>query len=294
MKTVLEMFERYPLDHPLGRGDERLNPVFLMHRALAIYNDYWERKSKRTKNLFLECADSLLKRLDIKKSFGVWPIFNLSLRAEIYGCKTPFVSALLQGQGISVLVRAYSLVEDLKYLEKAKYALKAFQVQMIDGGVLSVDNDDGHWWYEEYASPHAEPSGVLNGFILALLGIYDYYLLTSDDGSKQLFDKGITTLCHHMKDFDTHRPFKLTYYDRQKHIVTIDYHRFHIRLTEILFNITGIETFKEYELKWQRYADEWATHRMYRLLHKMYYIKSGFNLKDSVRLLGRLVSERRF
>ena len=289
----MKILRPYYFDHKDVKGQELLNPIFLMHRALALYNDYLEHKSKGIKNLFLECTDSLTSRLVIKKNLGAWPIFNLSLRAQIYGCETPYVSALLQGQGISVLVRAYSLVKNPKYLVTAEHALKAFQVQMEDGGVLSVDNDDGHWWYEEYASPYAKPSGVLNGFILALLGIYDFYLLTGDDASKRFFDEGIMTLCHHIEDFDTSRPFKLTYYDRQRHVVSIDYHLFHVKLMEILFNITGKEVFRKYKVKWQRYADEWIAHRMYRLLHKLYYIKSGYNLKDSAKILGNLVSERK-
>jgi len=285
-----------PHHHPSRREEieQVAHPYALIHQALTLYNQYLVHKSESLKASFLKCADSLANRLVITRNFGVWPYYCLILRARMYGCKIPWVSALAQGQGVSALVRAYTLTDDNKYIVAAKYALRAFDVPMGDGGVLFVDSDDDDWWYEEYACGCSLPSGVLNGFILALLGVHDFHILTDDKFSKKLFDKGILTLCHHLNDFDTNYPYKLTYYDRLEHIVTMDYHSLHIDLMKILYEITHKNIFRKYWERWERYRREWTQHRAYRWLSKLHYIKSGYDhrlsiehdLKDSIRLYG--------
>lgn len=285
-----------PHHHPSRRREveQVAHPYALIHQALTLYNQYLVHRSETLKTHFLKCADSLANRLVITQNFGVWPYYCLILRARMYGCKIPWVSALAQGQGISVLVRAYTLADDNKYIVAARYALRAFGIPMRDGGVLFVDNDDDDWWYEEYACGCSLPSGVLNGFILGLLGVHDFHILTGDKFSKKLFDKGILTLCHHLDDFDTNYPYKLTYYDRLKHMVTIEYHSLHIELMEILYKTTQKEIFRKYWERWERYRQEWITHQAYRWLSRFHYLKSGFpyrlsigyDLKDSIRLFG--------
>ena len=157
--------------------EEFRNPRVTVHRALTTYNRYLKNESKTLKIQFLKCADSLISRLVIKRNFGVWPYYYLFWRAQMYGCKIPWVSALIQGQGIRAVIKAYTLTENEKYFAAAKYALGAFSIPIRDGGVLSIDENDNDWWYEEYACVHSKPSGVLNGFISALLGIHDFYLL---------------------------------------------------------------------------------------------------------------------
>jgi heparosan-N-sulfate-glucuronate 5-epimerase len=269
-----------------GKKDDPHNPYILIRYAIELYNDYLMKKSKSLKTLFIQSADSLANRLIIKNKIGTWPYYCLFPRAKMYGCRIPWISALAQGQGISVLLRAYSLVNHKKYLETAEYALKIFNIPVQDGGVLYKD-EDSHWWYEEYACPRAEPSGVLNGFILAILGIYDFYHLTDDNLSKQLFEKGISTLRHHLKDFDTNYPYKLTYYDRQKHIVSFEYHLFHIKLMRILYQITKEEIFKMYQNRWEKQKEAWAKSRMNKFAHTLYYLKSGYSMVQSAEIFFR-------
>jgi len=285
-------FAPYHFNYKVYKSDDARIPILQVQHALALYNEYLMHRSKKLKILFLNCTDSLVDRLVLRGDFSVWPYYYVFSRAQMYGCKIPWVSALAQGQGISVLVRAYSLTQNEKYLLAARHSLGAFKVPMKDGGVLSVD-DDNDWWYEEYACAKSKPSGVLNGFIFALLGIYDFHLMMGDKVSKQLFEEGISTLRNHLRDFDTNCPYKLTYYDRQKHIVAFPYHLLHIKLVKILHDITGKEIFKIYQKKWERYKREWLTHRMYRWLSKFYYVRSGHNFGDSAKLLLRLAFERK-
>ncbi|MFX0211030.1 MAG: D-glucuronyl C5-epimerase family protein [Candidatus Hodarchaeota archaeon] len=270
-------------------GDVSLNPGALAQKALNLYNNYILNKSETLKTLFLKNADLLIELFVYKKGFGVWPYNYIFWRAEMYGCRIPWVSALAQGFGISALVRAYTLTRNIKYLKIARHALNAFKLSMEEGGVLNIDKDDGDYWYEEYACAYCIPSGVLNGFIISLLGIYDFHTVANDEESQQLFDKGIQTLNHHLGDFDTNYPFKLSYYDRLKHIVTLEYHQLHIKLLEILYEITKQNIFRKYQHKWVKYQNQWCANQSYRWLWTIYYVKSGYNLKDSIKLSSRLI-----
>jgi hypothetical protein len=266
-------------DFGIKRGP-LINPAELARRALDSYNNYVRYGSEKFKETSLNYVDHLVSRFVFKDGFGVWPYYYLFERARLYGCRIPWVSALAQGHGISALLRAYGLTRNKEYLVITKNALKAFEIPMENGGVLSIDSDDGDWWYEEYASEFAKPSGVFNGFVIALLGAYDLFLFNGDRLAEQLFDRGISTLCRHMGDFDSKCPFKLSYYDRYEHTVSMQYHLFHIKLMGIMYEITKREVFLRYKQRWARYEEEWRAHRSYRWLSKIYQMKSGGNLTD--------------
>ena len=63
--------------------------------------------------------------------------------------KAPWYSALAQGQGISVLVRAYKESGEARYLEGARRAFASFQQPLDSGGVAFTDSA-GDLWFEEY------------------------------------------------------------------------------------------------------------------------------------------------
>ena len=77
---------------------------------------------------------------------------NTAIRSRRY-------SALAQGQGISVLVRAHKESGDVRYLESAQRALASF-FQTTDSGGVAFTDDRGDLWFEEYivspAHPHSE------------------------------------------------------------------------------------------------------------------------------------------
>src|SRR5690606_6368149 len=84
--------------------------------------------------------------------------------------KSPWVSALAQGQGISVLTRAHQLTGERRYLDRARQALAPLLVPLSEGGVRS--RIDGRWdFLEEYPLPR--PRHTLNGFLYAMVGLVD-------------------------------------------------------------------------------------------------------------------------
>lgn len=103
------------------------------------------QQSSAHKELFLFTSDWLLKN---QASNGGFPV---PVAREISGIEKVlqpgWLSAMGQGHCISVLVRAYNLTKDNRYIEAAENALRPFEIEAIDGGVRN--HFLGLPWYEE-------------------------------------------------------------------------------------------------------------------------------------------------
>lgn len=165
-------------------------PVGIAQYALGTWGLYLENNDLQYKEKFLHTADWFCDNLLVEDDFGVW---EYKFDFPRYNLKAPWSSAMSQGEGISVLVRAYQLTENKKYIEIAKLAINSFKVPIEMGGVFYKDKE-GLVWYEEYPSLENEPPHVLNGFIFALFGLYDYYKATESEEALELFNQGIKTL----------------------------------------------------------------------------------------------------
>jgi len=96
-----------------------------------------------------------------------------------------WVSALGQGQAMSLLWRAYRLKRRRSYRRAALRALRPFSRRARQNGVLA--DFDGVPWYEE--TPTVPSSYILNGFQFALLGLYDVAPWSKRAG--RLFRRGL-------------------------------------------------------------------------------------------------------
>src|SRR6185437_863165 len=97
---------------------------------------------------FLTIADWLKDTLVPNASgFPVWMHnFDWEYRDTL---KAPWYSGLAQGQGISVLVRAYRETGRKDYLDAATEAARAFHAEVSQGGVACRDANN-NLWIEEY------------------------------------------------------------------------------------------------------------------------------------------------
>lgn len=172
-------------------------PVGIAHYALGNWDLFLSTHDAKYKMEFLKRADWFCDHLVVKGDFGIWeyrfdyPRFHL---------KAPWPSAMSQGEGISVLTRAYQLTKKERYLKCAKMALASFRVPLEEGGVRYRDKE-GFIWYEEYPSS-VKPPHVLNGFIFALFGLYGFYELTGSGEAHALFNDGIDTLKANLGKWD--------------------------------------------------------------------------------------------
>ncbi len=101
------------------------------------------------------------------------------------GGAPPWTSGLSQGTALQALSRAYSRLKEPAYLTAAQQALGIFQAPPPAG--VRVARPAGTL-YAEYT--YAPTDRILNGFIQALNGLYEYAKLTGDPLGRQLFEAG--------------------------------------------------------------------------------------------------------
>ncbi|HXA55753.1 MAG TPA: D-glucuronyl C5-epimerase family protein [Solirubrobacteraceae bacterium] len=101
------------------------------------------------------------------------------------GGAPPWTSGLSQGTALQALSRAYVRLHEPAFLTAATQALGIFQTPPPAG--VRVAQPAGTL-YAEYT--YAPTDRILNGFIQALNGLYEYAKLTGDPLGRQLFEAG--------------------------------------------------------------------------------------------------------
>ncbi|MFC1692658.1 D-glucuronyl C5-epimerase family protein [Candidatus Latescibacterota bacterium] len=248
------------------------NPNSIAQYALGYYDLFLDTRNFMYEQLFLKQADWFVNNVRfIDDDIGLWE-YNFDFEYH-EGLKAPWRSALAQGQGISVLVRAYSLTKNEKYLTVAAKSFKSFERGIDDSGGVTYIDKEGYFWFEELIFD--PPTHVLNGFIWALWGIYDYYLVTKDEKALHLFREGTRTLEDKIEKYDI--GFWSIYHllpTKLKMIASTYYQRLHIVQLEAMYNLTGKKIFKEYANKWKVYYSKWHYRCLsicYKVLFKIIY-----------------------
>lgn len=233
-----------------GAIGTQYNPIAIAQYGLGNYNLYQRSGGEGNRAKFQLTADWLKENL-VENQFGV-PVWMHYFDFEYQeGLRAPWYSGLAQGQGISVLVRAYQLTQNEEYLQAAEKAFNSFLVTVPEGGVIDRDKD-GNLWIEEYIV--ASPTHVLNGFIWALWGVYDYYLLKKSETAKGIIDLALETLLRNLPRYDTGY---WSLYDlsssKLKMIASPFYHQLHIVQLRIMFNLTKEAGFAQFADRWESY-----------------------------------------
>jgi D-glucuronyl C5-epimerase C-terminus len=141
------------------------------------------------------------------------------------GGSPPWTSGLSQGTALQALARAYSRLKEPAYLAAAKQALGIFQTPP-PAGVRVATPAGAH--YLEYT--YAPRERILNGFIQAITGLYDYAQLTGDPLGQQLFEAGDAQARLEVPHYDTGA---WSMYDQHSES-NLNYH---VLLTEFLQNL---------------------------------------------------------
>ncbi|AJF07642.1 D-glucuronyl C5-epimerase family protein [Geoalkalibacter subterraneus] len=204
----------YRLYQSVGK---QYNPTRIAAYALANFNCYALYNYDSCFEIFLKCADWFLGIEDARYEYH----FDWS------DLKAPWISSMAQGEAASVLIRAYKITGDEKYLKHAKLSLEPLFVRIGSGGVQSL-LPDGSLFVEEY--PSRNPTHVLNGFLYALIGLGEYAEITESKRHKDLFRQLSLSVCTNI-DIWCHGRWSL-YEDRIKakglNFCTPSYHNLQI------------------------------------------------------------------
>lgn len=210
---------------------------------------------------FYQAADWFVAHQDGR---GGWPIpVKRKFGSDFYPVlESGWYSAMGQGHALSLLARAYSVTTNNSHYGEAcaKAVATIFDHPGTENGVRGIFMDK-FVWYEEY--PTTPSSFVLNGFMYALLGLYDVKTLSvlgAGDKAADLYDQGLISLKTMLPLYDTGSG---TFYDLRHYTVPgispnlarLDYHVTHINQ---LLTFASFETdpiFKTIAERWIGYTE---------------------------------------
>jgi len=213
-----ELFDKdgVPIKNYVSVG-KQYNPTRIAAYALAHFNRYTENNNQESKYIFLKMANWFL---NISSA-----IYEYNFDWE--DLKAPWISCMAQGEAVSVLIRAYLVTKESKYLLHAEKSLYPFTINNEAGGVQS--KIDGKWLFlEEY--PGYKTTHVLNGFLYALIGLIEYLKVNKNKKYEILRDELLISL---EKNIESWGKGKWSFYqiDKNKSIknyCTPFYHNLHI------------------------------------------------------------------
>jgi heparosan-N-sulfate-glucuronate 5-epimerase len=243
--------EGIPLLDYCGKIGPQYNPIAIAQWGLGNYNRLKQCKSEDARARLIKASDWLCARLEPNpQGLCVWNHhFDWEYRQRL---QSPWYSGLAQGQGISLLVRAHAETRDPKYLNAAARAFRSFLADIREGGVTLRDQNNNFWIEEYIVSP---PTHILNGFMWASWGLYDYFLSTGSRDALNLFSCAIETLEKNLGRYD------LGFWSRYElsgtllpMIASPFYHRLHVTQLRVMHRITGERIFATYANRWAGYA----------------------------------------
>lgn len=247
--------EGIPL-HSYDKGETyHYNPVLVAQHALSLHGKYLE--GELSAEAFLNVTHKLteLQRADGGLAYDFEHTFYL--REEPF--EPGWTSGMAQGQALSVYARAYIITQDASWLEIGNSALEHMLTPVGEGGTLGTlaylhPSLEHRLTIEEYpAEPH---NYVLNGFMFALLGLYDWAAVQPDSRAGSVFSNAVESLVLMLPYYDiggmSTYDLGQVIFDHTPYFRT-SYHRIHIYLLHALHSITGDYRLAHFERSWIAY-----------------------------------------
>lgn len=213
-------------------GEQVMFPVAIFQYGLGALDLYFEtgQKDQRFQHKFMQCAEWAINHQDQE---GRWNNFFFMYPEHPYG-------AMAQGEGASLLLRAYVHTQEPRFLKASKRAVDFMLRPLSEGGTA-----DGNMLMEYTHLPV-----VMNGWIFAWWGLYDYVLVTGEKGFyKERLDLSCQALERTIPEFSCNY---WSMYDLAGHIASPFYHHLHVAQMNAMYQLTGHDIFKEYAQTWER------------------------------------------
>ncbi|HQI41314.1 MAG: hypothetical protein B6D44_02240 [Ignavibacteriales bacterium UTCHB2] len=232
------------------------HPTVISQYAFGVYEELLKSNflNKDLYKKFFVLADWFVENAAVVKDGKGWWI-KIKYYSE-YKMADSWISAMAQGQAISVLTRAARLSNRLIYASTAVEALKPFNYSVAEGGLVNYFN--GISVYEECPTPH-KPMAVLNGWIFSLFGLYDLYLYNSNQNAKDLFYEGIDSLKRILKYYDIGNWTQYYLFDYPKvYYASLTYHILATEQLKAIYYLTGDQYFLNIYIKWNKYSESFV------------------------------------
>jgi hypothetical protein len=153
--------------------------------------------------------------------------FDFQIKTD-YNRSAPWFSGMAQGVGLSAFLNWYEVTGDQSWLKHATRIYNSFLRfrSRSDDHWVTYRGDSGFLWLSEYPEP-GTTLRVLNGFVIGLWGVYEYWLTTGDEEARQVVEALVTTIERHVSGW--RNPGGVSYYDLSSGDPAPEhYHRLHV------------------------------------------------------------------
>lgn len=238
---------------PITKHDNGSSGYFsiaIFQYGLAAYDLWLMTNESRMHSIFYKCVEWAIENQDVN---GAWKTFHLQNANEPY-------SAMAQGEGISLLSRAYIDSGNETYKSASCRAVKFLLKDKKDGGVAEfIDNKI--FLYEFTYLPL-----VLNGWIFAAWGLLDYYKISGDNQIREYWNNTVDTIAETLSLYDAGY---WSFYNLNHNIASSFYHNLHIAQLDVMYSLTGNVTFKFFSDKWKKFNKN-PVYKSIAFLNKVY------------------------
>ncbi|MEO0247536.1 MAG: D-glucuronyl C5-epimerase family protein [candidate division WOR-3 bacterium] len=252
-RNVIPLSETYPCDAegvPLflnpQDGKYYYNPVLVAIKGMQYLNSYYITGDIR---YVLKVKTWVRKLLEIAYKIDNSCFFPYQFTIRPHGTNTdtlfaPWFSGMARGQVLELVVRLFNFTQDSSYLIIAEKIFNSIKnASKNNYPWVSFVDADGYLWIEEYPLDGG-PDYVLNGFIHAVQGVYEYWLLTRNKEVELYLNGCLTTLEDKLHLF--RNPGGPSFYCLRHHHIDPLYHKHHIYLIQYLYKMTGNNFFKNF------------------------------------------------
>lgn len=237
-----EPYEAPWVDYPFGR---HRNPVTTTQWGFA---DLLRAEATGEQRFYERAAAAGEWLLEQQSADGAWRV-----GFDFADLPRGWVSAMYQGQAISLLLRLNGGNPDARFVASSQAAYEFMMTDQSDGGTLGLFAD-GSPVLEEYPGSSRYPH-VLNGSIFALWGIYDLWLSLGDPRVLRRWEELTSSLEGHLSEYDTGR---WTTYAMGPPIANPGYHRLHVAQCRVMYALRGQRVWHSTAQRWERYLVRWA------------------------------------
>ena len=218
--------------------------------ALGAYEHYLAGEGEAWLAAAVSCAEELLDEQQTSGALvGGW--VHTRPFPHTFPLRPPWLSAMSQGEGASLLVRLYAETGEERYAEAARRALLPLRLDVSDGGVRATL--DGRSFPEEY--PTSPPSFVLNGGMFAIWGLHDVGVGLAEPQALADFEQAVDTLAANLHRWD------LGYWSRYDlfphpvpNVASSFYHDLHIKQLRMTHLLAPRQELAEGAERWAAYT----------------------------------------
>jgi hypothetical protein len=230
----------------LINGSYYYHPYTLVNMGLQYISSYYVTHDTAYLDLIWRYANKL-REIGTRYDDGIYIAYSFNGRLHPNFndfMMAPWFSGLTQGFALNFISRVYEITGSAKMKYFADSLFNSFLHWDTSAPIWTVGFDSaGYYWIEEY--PFRPYDHVMGGFINAILGLHNYYMVTNDYRCLRIYKAACTTIAHYFNEY--RRPGNLCIYCLLHKVTNSPgYHNLDAFRLRQLYTVSGHPLFEAY------------------------------------------------